>query len=495
MKHAPLLVLLPIVIAGCASLSGGELKPDPFVGWYANYRTCRADYEAMDARVAAAGVADPQYFRVQGYPYLRTDRVLASFSHQVSTIDEIGGWIRKMREYDQEAREFEYRNLGMSTQEAADSRARLLNCGRVLAAIEFNDEPQVFAALQDNVAPPDIYSTTRRALGFYAFKAPSMSARVDERRKALEQAYATPVNQLPAKAPLQLWKVGQVEDLSSAPNAYKGVLLDELGFPGLTDTQWRALAEYHAPWLWIESASAADAPAQPVHTPDGPAADVSQHVTNYHITFTRFGGAALTQINYFFWFKGDSNNAPLDGFIWRVTLDPHARPLVYESLHASGRDYRIYPAQALQRTTESNGATEPVTVAPQLAPERHPTIRIAAGTHEIVRVLGPDDLPPEAQGTAQIYSMGRYEDLMALPHPKGGTRSIFGPDGLVPGAHASDPIGGLSSGIPKPGALRALSRLPVAHVGRRHFDEAYLLEAVFLPPTPPPSETTARAPN
>ena len=88
----------------------------------------------------------------------------------------------------------------------------------------------------------------------------------------------------------------------------------------------------------------------------------------------------------------------------------------------------------------------------------------------------------------------RYEDLMALPHPQGGTRSLFGPDGIVPGPHADDPIGGRSSGIPEPGALRALSRLPVAHVGRRHFDEAFLLETVFVPP-PPKASQTARAPH
>jgi hypothetical protein len=316
---------------------------------------------------------------------------------------------------------------------------------------------------------------------------------MDERRKALEQAYVAPVDQLPARAPLRLWKVSKVEDLSLVPNVYKGMLPDELGFPGLTDSQWRALAEHHAPRLWIETASTDDEPAQPVHTPRGVTADPARHSSNYHITFTRFGGIPLTQINYLFWFRG-SDKAPLDGFIWRVTLDPQAKPLVYESLHTSGRDHRIFPVQALQRRTTDDGAAEPVAVAPQLAPDHHPTLRVAATTHEILRVLGPGDEPIDAQGVTQTYALTRYEDLMALPRPEGGTRSLFGPDGIVPGPHAEDPIGGRASGIPEPGALRALSRLPVAHVGRRHFDEAFLLESVFLPPAPPPA-ATARAPN
>lgn len=492
MNRAHFLVLIPALLAGCASNAGPAPKQDPFVGWYANYRTCRAEYEAMDARVAAAGVADPQYFRVPGYPYLRTDRVLASFAHEVATLDEIGGWVRKMREFDQEAREFEYRNLGMSMQEAAESRSRFLNCGRTLSAIEFNDAPQVFAALQDVVTPPDLYSTAQRAFGFYAFTAPGMRARMEARRKALEEAYAKPVNQLPAQAPLRVWRVNAVEDKSLAQNPYKGMLPDELGFPGLTESQWRALAEHHAPQLWIETASDGDEPAQPVHTPQGPSADPARHSTNFHITFTRFGGIPLTQINYLFWFRGPDANIPLDGFIWRVTLDPQAKPLVYESLHTSGRDHRIYPVQPLARRPDGDGSFAPVTIAPRLAPEHGATIRISAGTHEILRVLGPSEMPIDAQGAAQTYDLTRYEDLMALARPEGGTRSLFGPDGIIPGPHAKDPIGGLASGIAQPGALRALSRLPVAHVGRRHFDEAFLLETVFVPPAPT-SSTTASA--
>lgn len=492
MNRAYLLVLIAVLLSGCASNSGPAPEQDPFVGWYASYRTCRAEYEAMDARVAAAGVADPQYFRVPGYPYLRTDRVLASFAHEVATIDEIGGWVRKMRELDQESREFEYRNLGMSMQEAAESRSRFLNCGRTLAAIEFNDAPHAFAALQDVVMPPDLYSTAQRAFGFYAFTARGMRARMEARRKALEEAYATPVDQLPARAALRLWQVKPEADKRLAQNPYKGMLPDELGFPGLTDSQWRALAEHYAPRLWIETASAEDEPAQPVLTQQGPSADPTRHDSNFHITFTRFGGIPLTQINYLFWFRGPDAHAPLDGFIWRVTLDPQAKPLVYESLHASGRDHRIYPAQPLARRPNGEGSSVPVAIAPKLAPAHGATLRISAGTHEILRVLGPEEMPIDARGEAQSYDLTRYEDLMALARPEGGTRSLFGPDGIVPGPHAKDPIGGLASGISRPGALRALSRLPVAHVGRRHFDEAFLLETVFVPPTPT-SNTTARA--
>lgn len=470
------LSLILATLAGCAASTP---KPDPFVGWYKSYRTCRAEYEAMDARVDAAGVRDAGYHRVPGYPYLRTDRTLASFAREVRSLEEVGGWIRRMRETDQEAREFEYINLGLSLQQAAIQRDRFLNCGRSLAGIEFVDEPEEYARLLAAVPPRDEYSTTQRAMGFYVLAAPAMRARIEARQRALDQAYAQAVDQLAANAPLKLWKAKPAADLSLVNIDFRRVIPDELGFPGFTDSTFRALAEYHAPQLWIETASDADQPALPLLTAQGPSADPAQPLAHFQITFARFGGQPLLQINYLFWFKGADANAPLDGFIWRVTLDAKAQPLIYESLHASGRDHRWYPVQPLARRERNGDAHGIPVVAPQPAPAHQATLRISAGTHEILRVVDSGAVHGDA---AQTFEIRRYEDLLTLPAPNGGTRSLFGPDGLVPGPHGGDPDGGFSSGIREPGALRQLGRHTVTPVGRAHFDDPFLLESVFVPP-------------
>lgn len=477
-----LLALLLASIAGCASPD--QPMENPFVGWYKGYDTCRAEYAAVDARVEAAGVGYAGYYRVPGYPYLRTDRMLASFAHEVKSLEEVGGWMRRMRETDQEAREFEYINLGMTKQEAAIQRDRFLNCGRTLASVEFLDQPKAFAHLLSVVEPRDEYSSLQRVIGLHALTAPLMRSRIEARQQALEAAYAQPVEQLAADAPLTLWTAKPEADLSLIENIYARVFPDELGFPGLVDSQWRALAEYYAPQLWIETASEADRLALPVLTQDGPSADPARPQVHYHVGFTRFGGKPLVQIQYLFWFKGANGEAPLDGFVWRMTLDDQARPLVYESMHTSGRDHRWYPVQPLA-VRERNGDAQGIPViAPLPAPARLATARIKAGTHEIVRIV--EAQATKAQAT-QTYEIRRYDDLLAMPFPGGGKRSLFGPDGLVPGPHDGDPIGGFSSGIRQPGALRQLGRHPIAHVGRAHFDEPFLLESVFVPPTTPRS--------
>jgi hypothetical protein len=252
---------------------------------------------------------------------------------------------------------------------------------------------------------------------------------------------------------------------------------DELGFPGLTDSQWRALAEQYAPQLWIETASAADHIAMPVLGTEGASADPATPHVHFFVGFARVGGKPVAQLQYLFWFKGADAGAPIDGFIWRVTLDDKAQPLVLESMHTSGRDHRWYPVQALTRRERNGDAQGIPVVAPESAPAQRATLRIEAGTHRILRVLRAEEVG--ANPTTLGYSIRRYDDLLMLPYPGGGTRSLFDAEGLVRGSPSN---GGFSSGIPAFGALRQLGHHPITPIGRAHFDDPFLLESVFVPP-------------
>ena len=135
---------IALLISGCAS----QPTQSPYVGFFAPLKTCHARYAEMDAKVAAADAQHAAYYRVPGYPYLRTNRLLASFAHEVDDLDEIGGWVRRMRELDQEAREYEFINLGLPPREVATLRQEFLGCGRGLASIELADDPEALAALR-----------------------------------------------------------------------------------------------------------------------------------------------------------------------------------------------------------------------------------------------------------------------------------------------------------------------------------------------------------
>jgi len=73
------LAALGAALAGCAGL-----PPSPFethlTSQSAELRECAAWYRDLDNAVEAAGVRDVQYTRMQGFPYMRVDRLLASLA-------------------------------------------------------------------------------------------------------------------------------------------------------------------------------------------------------------------------------------------------------------------------------------------------------------------------------------------------------------------------------------------------------------------------------
>ena len=489
------------VLVGCVlalSSCAHEEKRSPFTGWYKNYSGCREDYVAMDARVEAAGVRDGAYYAVPGFPYLRTDRLLATFRNEVKGLNDVSEWTRRMRELDQEARDFEYVNLGMNEFDRAVQRDRFLNCGRILATIEFED-PAIWKKMVDAVPPPDEYSSLARTLGLYPFAAPGMKSRVARAHESALQEYGAAENSAAENRArdtanaTRLWTVKAVEDMSLIAEVGTRVDINVLGFPALYGSQWRALAERHAPQLLIQTTGENDFPATPRFDNAGVTADASKPVVHYQIGYARFGGDNLVQISYFLWFKSapDAGTGPIDGVIWRVTLDNGMQPLMFESLHASGGDHRWYPVQPLEQRSKTEWSDEPEFVAPELANARA-RLRLGAGesSHEIRRVLPAATAGVEA---STEYELHVYEELYTLQRPEGGTRSLFGPDGIVPGSYGVDPIGGLASGIARPGALRQYGRHAISHVGRRHFDDPYLLESSFVAPPKPAGEVADRS--
>jgi hypothetical protein len=111
---------------------------------------------------------------------------------------------------------------------------------------------------------------------------------------------------------------------------------------------------------------------------------------------------------------------------------------------------------------------------PRLDESERPLLRIQSGTHYIVRVglvRGSDSLAR--------YEMRPYGELRSLPRLDGGQASAFGTDGLVPGTERAERFLFWPSGILSAGAMRQWGRHATAFVGRRHFDDADLLEKRF----------------
>ena len=77
-----------------------------------------------------------------------------------------------------------------------------------------------------------------------------------------------------------------------------------------------------------------------------------------------------------------------------------------------------------------------------------------------------------------------YDQLRSLPAAPQGYRSYFGQHGIVQGSERAERFILWPMGVRSPGAMRAWGHHAVAFVGRRHFDDARLIESLFVRTAP-----------
>jgi hypothetical protein len=272
--------------------------------------------------------------------------------------------------------------------------------------------------------------------------------------------------------------------------AVAGVLaranFDPLRQPELSERDLVALAEIYAPSFEIAIGGDHDRFGElrwrrGAQMPQVNAAELAVYV---HPAYTRYGERLLLQLVYTIWFperpaRGavDFLAGHLDGIIWRVTLAPDGEPLVYDSIHPCGCYHLFFPTPRA-RPRPAPDALEEWAFLPQslrrVGEDERPVVRLASGTHYIegvTLVRGPDSLTR--------YVFHAYDELRSLPRLDGGRASAFGPDGLIAGTERLERFFFWPTGVPSAGAMRQWGRHATAFVGRRHFDDADLIERRF----------------
>ena len=469
-----LVVAALLLAAGCTT------------GQLAGPSQCQDWFVALDERVDAAAVRDAQTTRLPGFPYLRTDRLMASLRDRAAqrpdTLAVLG---QRMRELDLEARRHEIDNLpdGTLYGTRAEALRRTEECGVELLAADLADQPRR-EALVAAARVPDDYSTTLRVFGLYSLTRIPFTSGVrkfeGEQRAAFAAASATSPNRVRYAPP-------SVRPLSR--EVVKGLLargkFDPLGQPQISGREFEALAVTYAPSFDIAVAGDYDrfGALRWRRGESTPGVDATDPVVYVQPAYTRYGDAVLLQIVYTLWFSerpaGSSFDllaGRLDGLVWRVTLAPDGAPILHDTIHPCGCYHWFFPSSRA-RPKPAPDPDEEWAFAPQalqLGEGERPLVSIASVTHFVERidaVHGPDSLVH--------YTLRSYNELRSLQRMDGGRRSAFGPDGLIAGSERGERFLYWPMGIVSAGAMRQWGRHATAFVGRRHFDDADLLERRF----------------
>ncbi|MBK8750478.1 MAG: hypothetical protein IPL99_01990 [Candidatus Competibacteraceae bacterium] len=451
---------------------------------------CLELYAALDAVMVEHGVTPSSSARIPDFPYLRVDRFLSSYREQALNPAETAAWLARLNGLDREARRIEWDSLPDSVQTPLNRRhaptsevpAVLERCATTLRIIDLADAERL-ALIRQRAQVADDYHTVHQVLGLYPLTALPVDFGIYRAQEETRALFAQPLATLPVQGALRRFGLDPALPVPMNP---ADIARDALNIPEPTPAQIEALFTAHAPLWEIDVATDADRPGTPYWRVDGiPTVNPADPTVYRYVSYARWRGEPLLQLNYLIWFAArprtgafDLLGGPLDGVLWRVTLDRSGQALLYDSIHACGCYHQLFPSPALRLQPETAQWAEPP-LAPQPAPTlghgERLILRLSAGSHALQRIYA--DRPGET-----IALDGRdYTALYTVPVENGAPRSLFGPDGLVAGSERAErwwlwPMGVLSAG-----AMRERGRHAIAFVGRRHFDDADLLDRLFQP--------------
>ena len=484
-------VALILLLGGCASAPRLPEGPTDTAD------LCRAQIARVDAAVAAAEIGDAAAARIDGFPWLRVTRPLASFRDEVDDDARFDAWLARLSATAHRARRHELANLPADRlatlkSEWADRAAEhdlsaepiagLADCRRQLNQA-LREDRDARARLREAAVAPDAYRTWQRVVGLYPIAWRIARPQVEEYQQERDAAFGEP-----AEHPVRRYAVpesGSAVPTDAAAIA-RGVARDALGIPDPGPQARARLFAAHAPVWAVETASEADHPgALRLDEHDRPVAATTRPAEYRSLSWTRFGDSVLLQLNYLIWFPERPPTGPLDlyaghldGLVWRVTLGPDGRPLAYDSMHPCGCYYTLFPT-AGWRVAAVPPDQEPVASprqAPRRAADARLVVRLEHGTHYLAD-LTTARRPVEAQALAPLP----YGHLRSLPARPSGSESAFAPDGLIPSSARPERFLFWPLGVPSAGAMRQAGTHAIAFIGRRHFDDPHLLERLLRP--------------
>jgi hypothetical protein len=458
-------LLLALLLAATACTNVQPPHRDHLDAADARLAQCAHWFETLDAAVAHSGVADIEARRVNGFPYLRIDRFLASMKEAARDDPRLrDAWIEEMRARDADGRRVEIANLAAAQVDrlGADSRRELAQhtqqCAQRLLAADVADA-SAHASLYRRAYVADDYSTLKRGLGLYELTRIPFYAGVEAWQESAEETFAQARRgELPSAAlrryvppSTPVFGRQQVAAILARATAHP------LGLPRLSAVERDRLFATYAPVFEIETSGDFDRIGRlGWDSALAPRVDVAQPVVYRRLGYTRSGQRTFV--------------------VWRVTLAPDGEPVLFDSIHPCGCYHMFFPTPRLQPLPAPRPSMEwafTPAALPAIAESERLVVTLRTRSHYLA------NLRPATATTGTAYNFAEYDELRTLPLPQGGTRSLFGPDGLIAGTERGERFLFWPMGIASPGAMRQSGTQATAFVGRRHFDDADILEKRF----------------
>jgi len=472
-KRALPFFLLLVLLSGCASR---QYATSPAVG--VETASCSEVFSDWQQRVDAGNHFDAQAWSPPGFPYLRVNRLLASFPVDKLSRPQQQAWLERAHEMAVTAWHHEAASMG---NDASAQLPELQRCGQRAMARLLEDDHQ-WRELAEASQVPDSYNNVARVLGGYPAVAPVVRWRAGVVMNEL-------MDQFEAYHPAHAWRA--YEPATPSPVIDPSDLVGRasarspLGIPVFSDKEREDLLSLYAPTWVVETGGPYDVPGRPGRDTGGELRFQSEPVVFTKVAYTRFDGEVLPQLVYTVWFSRrpsetafDIVAGELDGLVWRVTLGRDGRPLIYDAIHPCGCYHTwVLAPDGLKPVGPVDYWEEPLWIAgtaPQT--DRGLVVFLSSLTHQLKDAA---TVLPEDVSKARSYAIEPYDNLRG---PSFAGERLFGEDGMVAGTERPERFLLWPTGVPSAGAMRQWGNHATAFVGTRHFDDPWLLQEYFWLP-------------
>jgi len=449
---------------------------------------CGNFYSQLDKLVYDAKVQDAQAVKLKEYPFLSVNRFLVSFKNELDNNDKFTEWLEQSASLNKITRSIEWNNLSLNAKQQIKFEYlqhypfsnRLNYCSsKMRENVKLKQKSQIIAALQIE----DNYSTASRILGAYAITSMYVTAQINKHHALEKESFNIPLEDLSVSGKLQSYGLPPIGmNKSVSKNIQKNVL----NTPVYNKQQLDVLFAKFAPVLEINEEDFNDKIGKMIVNNDSkPELNLDQPTYYVLPSYARFQGKILLQLNYVFWFPArpvksilDIYAGKFDGIMWRVTLDKNHEPIIFESVHACGCYHKVYATDSVSFKDDiASKEPEPIFLAQKLKIPKNDyqtVLRIGSVSHFIQRVY----FEMADRGEAHTVGLLHYDSLRSLPN-KNKFINLFSPSGIVNDTERAERWLLWPMGVESAGAMRQWGNHAIAFVGRRHYDDPYLLEKYF----------------
>lgn len=459
-----------LLLTACSAMHTNTLPPT-LTG---QTPTCLPALTQLDALAAKhSGTLSDQ--RIANTPWLRNNRFLHSFQQQTLNRAQLSALMQRMNRRAIHGLGNESRHIPATALKHWQKTHRIQTtpaafiqrCSTTLLRAQLA-KPMAARTWLNQLNVPDSYSTLQRVLGFYPLAAiPFRWGVANEQHELQEQ-----------------W--GQIQGkpwTSYPPNRANSTLStasvkppkDALQIPVLNAQTTQRLFTRHAPTWLIDSGSEVNRPGTPYLQQNKVEVDTKRYTTYTYLSHGRWRDQITTQLNYIVWFSErpmlstfDWVAGKHDAVIFRVHLDAAQNILAYDSIHLCGCWYRLFLPEGTEFQDRKAYDREPV-IAEYTTAARQMQVYISRDTHQIT-ALRPVGNKPNKPADTRTYQLQPFSQLLHLP--------AFNQQGYVPDSERPERWFFWPMGVKNPGAVRRFGEHAISFIGKRHFDDPYLLREV-----------------